>query len=400
MTTKNQLLFSKKQKVDKSTSMGDGDNTGGMFGMPKNDKQTVKSQQKLLNEDGQQTEKPVNDKDNNKANENKIEKIPNTYLQNLPTKDNIIKLQKENIDYQKELEELKKKVNDEREEFINDIKNHDKIYNTKNNEVKKLSSEFDKTIEKLKKYENDLVIKTKIKDKSKTKTEDDIQNDILFIETQIKICEVKAKLIKQEYDDFEKYYEEEVKKEENLKLKLKNKNNKISQLEEKLKDMREILKEHNKCEENYKKNLETYQFINKSYKNELNIAKQLALLELSEKNNQLIDLAKDEDKKDDGGDNENKIKKDENNILPKIQNIKYPEKGMAVLEAKIIKKNKIGIKNNNNIKPISIYKKISDEFNDNEMYKKEANKCIRINQSNKNIKTESNYLLKMLILLI
>ena len=44
MTTKNQLLFSKKQKVDKSTSMGDGDNAGGMFGIPKNNKQGVNSQ--------------------------------------------------------------------------------------------------------------------------------------------------------------------------------------------------------------------------------------------------------------------------------------------------------------------------------------------------------------------
>ena len=36
MTTKNQLLFSKKQKVDKSTSMGDENKAAGMFGIPKN----------------------------------------------------------------------------------------------------------------------------------------------------------------------------------------------------------------------------------------------------------------------------------------------------------------------------------------------------------------------------
>ena len=391
MTTKNQLLFSKKQKVDKSTSMGDEDNVGGMFGIPKNNKQGVNSQKKLVNEEGQQTENLVKHKDNIKGNQNKIEKLPNTYIENIPTKDNVIKLQKENIDYQKQLEELQKQIVKERDAFIKDIEKHDKIYKTKNTEVKKISNEFNEKIEKLKKYENDLVLKNKIKNKSKATTEEDIQKEILFIETQIKIHEVKAKLSKEEYEEFEKYYEVEVKKEDNLKIKLKNKKNKLSKLEEEIKDMREVLKEHNKCEENYKQNLEIYQFINKSYKNELNIAKQLTLLEISEKNNQLIDEVKD--KQDNEKDNIDKANEDEKNILPKIQNLNFPKKGMAELEAKIIKKNKIGIKNSNsNIKPINIYKKISNEFNDNERYKKEANKCIRINLSNKNIKTEGNYL--------
>ena len=148
MTSKNQLLFSKKQKVDKSTSMGDGDNEGGIFGIPKNNKQGVNSQKKIVNEEAQQTEK----QDKIKDNENKIEKLSNTYIQNISTQDNVIKLQNENINYQKQLEELQKQMVKERDAFIKDIENRDKLYKTKNTEVKKLSNEFNEKIEKLKKY--------------------------------------------------------------------------------------------------------------------------------------------------------------------------------------------------------------------------------------------------------
>ena len=147
MTTRNQLLFSKKQKVDKSTGMGDGNDTGGgIFGINKNNKQELTSQQKLGIEESQQTEK----QDKNKNNENKIEKTSNTYIENISTKDNIIKLQKENIDYQKQLENLKEQIGKERDEFIKDIEKHDKLYKVKNTEVKKLSSDFNEKIEKLK----------------------------------------------------------------------------------------------------------------------------------------------------------------------------------------------------------------------------------------------------------
>ena len=58
---------------------------------------------------------------------------------------------------------------------------------------------------------------------------------------------------------------------------------------------------------------------------------------------------------------------------------------------KSLKKNKIGINKSptNNI-AIGLYKKLNEEYNDNERYIKEANKNIRIENMRKNLKTEEN----------
>ena len=77
-------------------------------------------------------------------------------------------------------------------------------------------------------------------------------------------------------------------------------------------------------------------------------------------------------------------------VLPKIKNLKFNALSpSATLEKKIIKINKIGVNNSstNNV-AIGLYKKLSEEYIDNERYIKEANRNIRITNMRKNIKNE------------
>ena len=384
MSTKKQLLFSKnkkKEKTDKSTSMGEVENAKGMLGVPQNNnKQELNSEQKNTNEKSQQTEKE------NKDNEKKIERTSDTYLKNTTTKD----LKKQNDELIKTLESLKKKIEKERKDFIEEINLHDKKYKQKNAEIKKLSNEYNKKIETLKNYEKSLVLKKKVKTKTNIKTEEEIKKEILLIETQIEIYQVRANMSKKDFSDYMERYEFEENKEKILKEKLDELNKEISSLEETVNELKKIALEHDKCQDKNEKMIKKIKMLREDYKIELEISKQFALAKLKEQNE--ID-DEDYNEKEDEKDNINKAIEEQSNILPKIQNIQFNPDSSSLLEMKIIKKNKIGIKNSNS-NAIYLFKNLSKEFNDSKRFQKEANKNIRINQSNINIKTEQNCLFK------
>lgn len=389
MTTKNQLLFSKKQKVDKSTSMGDSENAKGMFGVPQNNKQELNSQKKDIPEEGKQTEKQQQDK--SKDNEKKIERASNEYLKNTTTKESVEEIEKKNTDYEKEIKELENKIIKERNDFIKDIKDKKKEFNDKKVEIKNLSNEFNQKIAKLKDYEQKLVIKTKFNVKTKTKTEEDIKNEIRILDAQIKNYK-EREMTEKDYLKLKEKTDSELNKEKDLQTKLDKLNSKISKLNEKLNGLRKIAKEHTSCEEENQKKLEELRNVNKAYQYEMKIAKNLTLLEIAKtKTDNDFDEDEVKDKEGNEPDNKEKAQEEQNNILPKIHTLKFPTKGLPVIEAKINKKNKLGTKNDNSKgNAINLYQKLSNEFIDNERYKKEANKYIRINQSNANVKTEAN----------
>ena len=375
-------LFAKRDMADKSTSMGEeNENAKGIFGIKKNNKKELNKKNKKNNSE-EIKEKPSND------NEKKIERISNTYIQNTQTEISLEGMKKETNDLENKIKELKESLEKERKEFIEDIKFHDNEFDKKNLEAKKLSNNFNKKIEILKDYEKKLQIKTKIKDKTKSKSEDEIKKEIKIIEAQIKIYENRANIYKENYNTSLKKSEIKENEENDLEGKLKDLNDQIKNLKIIVKDLRETKREHSSCSENIQKMIEDYKVINKIFQSEIKRAKQLALNEISEK-----DENNDEKEKEEK-DSEEKAIKDEKNILPKIQNLNFASDAEASLEAKIIRKNKIGLKKNNQNNAINLYNKLSKNYNDNERYIKEANKNIRINNSKTNIKTEQNCLFK------
>ena len=375
-------LFSKMDKVDKATSMGEeGESVKGIFGIKKNNKEVNSKKKKKTTKKGI-NEKPSND------NETKIERASNEYLRNTPKTIDLAEMQKETNDLQMKIKELEESLDKERKEFIEDIKFHDNEYDVKNTEVKKLSNKFNKKLEILKNYEKSLKLKTKMNEKSKSKSEEDIKKEIKIIEARIKVYENRANIGKEDYISSLKRAEIKENQENNLEGKLKDLNEEIKALNNIVKDLRITKREHLSCSEDIKKLVEDYKAINKIFQCEIKRAKQLALTEIKENDENNDEKGKDEK------DNEEKALKDEKSILPKIQTLNFSGDLETSLEVKIIRKNKIGQPKNNQNNAINLYKKLSKEYNDNERYIKEANKNIHINNNKMNNKTEENYLFK------
>ena len=267
------------------------------------------------------------------------------------------------------------------------------------------------------------MVKTKDNPKSKVKSEEEIKNEIKLIEKQIKKYEERANIYKQDYEKSKITTEKEEKKEQELEGILSKLNEEIEPLEREVNKLKNILLIHQNCKANSDKLIEEYNSLNKSYQYEIKRAKNLALLEIKEgldydeeqkkddkennnkgknrlkniqekrkkeknNNNKMKDNKNQEDEKD----TKENAKKDMDNFLPKIKNLKFNDLSpSAQLEKKIIKKNKIGINNSPSNKiAIGLFKKLNEEYNDNERYIKEANKNIRIENMRKNLKTEEN----------
>lgn len=373
MNKRKNLLFSKREKIDKSTSMGEEtENEQGMLGIPKDRK------------------KEANIINKAKDKEKKIERASNEFVKNATP--NLANLINENDNLKQQLESLEKEIEKERKECIEDIKKKDKEYNQKNSEIKMLSNEFMEKLEILKNYEKNLEIKTKNNSINKMKSDEKTEKEIKLIEEQIKIYEVRVNIYKKNYNLSLKNAEIEKKKEDNLEKRLKKLNKQISSLEEEVHSMRKILRDHQKCPYSKEKLLEKFRSTNKAFQYEIRLAKQLALLEISEENKEDINKENKEEN-DKEKDDEEKAFNDIKNVLPKIQNLKFQSSPEVKLESKIIKINKIGMRNSqSNTNTIDLYNKINSDFNDNERYIKEANKSIHINNIKTNIRTEGNYL--------
>ena len=387
----------------------------GLLGNPQNNQQDSTTKKKKKKTNKQNAE---NDTDN----ENQIERASNGYLKSTST-NKLANLKNENIKLNSDLETLASDMEKERENFIKELGQKEKEFAEKNSEMKKISIKYLKNLETLKKYEKNLVVKTKDNPKSKVKSEEEIKNEIKLIEKQIKKYEERANIYKQDYEKSKMTSEKEEKKEQELEGVLSKLNEEIEPLEREVNKLKNILLIHQNCKANSDKLIEEYTSLNKSYQYEIKRAKNLALLEIKEgldydeeqkkddkennnkgknrlkniqekrkkeKNNN--NKMKDNKNKEDENDTKENAKKDMDNFLPKIKNLKFSDLSpSAQLEKKIIKKNKIGINKSptNNI-AIGLYKKLNEEYNDNERYIKEANKNIRIESMRKNLKTEEN----------
>ena len=382
----NNLLFSKRNKADKGTSMGEeNNNIKGVFGIPQSPSKASNSKNKNKKEEVE------TNKNKNKNNEKKIQKVADDYLKNTTSNNRLAILQKETNKLKEKIKSLEEKISKERNDLIKEINQIDEETKKNNTTIKKLSTQFNKQIEVLKKYEENLIIKTKKRSRDKTKSNEEIEKDIKLIEAQIKVFEKRANLYEEDYNLSVKRAEKKENTENELQETLNELNEEISSLKEVIQIMKETDVEHKHCKYNNKKLLEKFKAMNKAYEYELKMAKLLALSEITdekeEKNGEDNEIEEEED-------NETKAVNDEKNILPRIQNLKFSPGTDAALESKIIRKNQIGITHNKS-NSINLYKKLSSEFNNNnDRYILEANKNIRINQSNGSIRTEGNFLFK------
>ena len=385
-----QKLFSKRERTDKSTSMGVDSNDNSNPIIPQNDTNNSTIKKKKKNEQNEQNENKFKGKDQT------IERIPETIAINQANLEN---LQKKTLTLEEKIKELEDNISKERTEIIEEIKILDNDHKQKIVEIKQLSNEYNKKIEVLKDFEKRMTVKSKDKRKSKPKTENEIKKDINLVQTQINNYEKKANIAKENYDLSVKVAEQKMNKENDLKTELSELNDEIASLKESVNDLKSIDVEHQHCKYNNKKLIEEYKLINDSFQYEIRRAKQLALEEIAEKN-------KDEIKPNDIIDDPDNIEKaldEEKHFLPKIHNLKFTEDPDVKLEAKIIKRNMkdYELRNSKSL-AVQFFKKLNDEYNGNERYIIEANNNIRkpymnrsnVNQSCGTIQTEGNYLFK------
>ena len=357
------LLFSKNEKVDKSTSMGlENEKAGDKLGVPKsNEKESNQEKEKM-------TKKNESKQNQNKDNEKKKEKPSNIKADNVGSNISLKDLENKTKNLIKDLEEKKKKLKVQEEEYFNNVNLLNEQLKEKNAQIKKLSNDFNKMIERLKDHEKKLVIKDKIK-KEKGKTDEEIEKEKKLIIEQIKIYKNRATESKKKYDLYLKTFAKKENKENDMQTTLTSLNDEISSLNENIHELKLIEREHQHCEMNNKKLME--QFI--LYQSKIKKA------EKSSKSN-IPDLIDERNNKDDddgnGNDNIEKAIEEEKNFLPKIKNLQLSVDTGSSLEAKIIKRNKIGKtkSGSNAINAINLYNKIDKECKDNERYKKEKEK--------------------------
>ena len=393
---KTQKLFSKRDKSNKYTTMGvDLEDEKGILGVPQNNK-TINSKTKEELEEDEENKKYENEF---KSQKNVIEKVSNTTLKN---SNNLEELQKKTLNLQEKLQKLKQELIKERNEFVKDINKNDTDLNQKTLKLKKLSNKYNKNIESLKTIEQSLTEKENKYKKKKGKTVEQIKKEISTIDSQIKIYQDRASLEKENYNLSVKRAEKKENLENDLKEELIGLNEEISELKNTINDLRKIDIVHKHCKYNNKKLIEEFKSINDAYQFELKRAKQLALSEIYEENNEDNKNNEMGEEEEDEDDNAEKAIEDEKNFLPKIQSIQFTEDPENKLETKIIRRNKIGLRNNksDNVNAINLFKRASNEFYNNNRYIIEANKNIRLNNKNRinnssiNMKTDGNCLFR------
>ena len=370
-----QLLFSKREKAEKSTTMGQEDeNLGNNLGLPNNNSQLSENKN---NSNAQEQNAQQN-------NENKkIEKVSNEVFNNENKK------KKSKKDLKKELEELKKELENERKESISKVNELNEKDIQTNKELKELTNKYNGLIDVLKTYEQSLVVRTRNISKKK-ETEEDIKKHIKALEAQIKSYEERSNIVEEDFNKFKKYVKIEKNKENDLNTELTDLNSQISDKNQEIKNLKITSNTHLYCASENKKLLDKFSALNTTYQYELKRAKQLALIELG-KGEADQQIEEEYDQLDDKA----KAEEDQKNFLPKIKVLKYKGEKMQKLEMKIIKRNKIGINKSNEIgNCLKYYRKLNTEMNDEDAYKrnqKKYNSLIRQNNIDE-IHSEGNYL--------
>ena len=318
-----QLLFSKRDKAEKSTTMGeDGENQGGNLGIPNNNSQ----------QDSNADKTPKGQNKNYNNGETQIENISNEVLY-----DPKQKKQKKSLD--EELIELQKQLEEERVNSINEANRLNEEDNKKNTELKKLTTIYNNLIQTLKTYDQSLVIRTRKISKYKQKSEEEIKKDIKITETQIKNYEKRANYNKENYQLFKQQVEKEKNKENDLKSVLNNLKEDISSSNEEIKYLKLTSNNHLFCNNENRKLKERLANLNTAYQYEIKRAKQLELMDIETKGEDDQEIKEEYDKIDDKA----KAEEDEKNLLPRINVLKFRGENMQKLEMKILKINKIGV---------------------------------------------------------
>ena len=411
---KSKKLFSKREKEDKSTSMGkESEVKNGGTVVSKNPSQKPETE----NKEGNGKKEKVNGKNEkgNKTNENVVQKVDDTTLVN-PV--NLKDLQTETRKLQNTIKKLEESISKERNEIINETQEKDYIQTEQNQEIKKITKEYKKNLELLKSYDKILSEKEiKLKKNKKDKNEEELKKEISLVESQVKKFEDRAGQAKENYNKYIRKYETKENQESKLQENLNYLNDELSELNNVVNDLKKMELDHKRCKINIRRLKEEYELAESKLKK----AQKYALSK-----NDVIDEDKNNDENmEEGDDSEEKAESDEKNLLPKIQNIKFnvnPDNS-AALEWKIIKKNKLGLRTNRS-SIINVYSKLNTEFDiqerdENEKKKKEKYKeiyeiqmknkknknknkdkksldnAVKIrNKSYSNIKTEGNYLFK------
>jgi len=354
---RNQLLFTKPDNPDKSTSMGE---------------DTKNSNEIFLT---------------NKTNNNKEEEQTFSYevKSNSNQENEIINI----IDLRKELEDLKQKLKEERIVTIIKIDELNSKDIEKGKEMKSSFNKLVKLIQKLKNYDKNLVIKTKFLTKIKTLNNvEEIKNNIKLKEAQIKLYEKKSNYMRALFEKSEKNFENEKNKEEKLKNILSKLKSELSLIESQIQKLQVIYDSHLKCQKEKKLLTDKYNILETDYKYELKKAEQLAKIQLKEKDEEDAVIEEEYDQLDEKA----KAEKDENSILPKLKILKFKGENIVKLEKKIMKINKIGQykkEPQENVK--KLYQKIDKIYNDKNRYITKANSFIRKNKKI-DIDYEDNYL--------
>ena len=369
-----QLLFSKRDKAEKSTTMGeDGENQGGNLGIPNNNSQ----------QDSNADKTPKGQNKNYNNGETQIENISNEVLY-----DPKQKKQKKSLD--EELIELQKQLEEERVNSINEANRLNEEDNKKNAELKKLTTIYNNLIQTLKTYDQSLVIRTRKISKYKQKSEEEIKKDIKITETQIKNYEKRANYNKENYQLFKQQVEKEKNKENDLKSVLNNLKEDISSSNEEIKYLKLTSNNHLFCNNENRKLKERLANLNTAYQYEIKRAKQLELMDIETKGEDDQEIKEEYDKIDDKA----KAEEDEKNLLPRINVLKFRGENMQKLEMKILKINKIGVNKSEIIgNAINCYKKLNTEYNDNDRYKEKEKKNRNVRKIKYNeTKIPENYL--------
>ena len=337
----------------------------------------------LLTENVENQEKSVSiledNKDNKDNNNNNEEQTISLDIKNFEEEEKKVNI----IDLNNELEELKKKLKEERIESL-----------TKINELNLKEIEINKKIKNIYKHTINLIQKLKLQNKNVTidpkfltrnknkKTEEEIKNDIKVKEAQIKLYITKANYVKNSFEKNAKNFEEDIKKEktlEDLVLKFKSE---IELKESQIRNLKKIYIIHLNCPKEKKSLIDKYNFIESDYRYELKRAEQLSKIKMKEKDEEDDIIEEEYDKLDDRG----KMERDERILLPRLKGLlKFRGEKIQKLEEKIIKLNKIGqFKNEVKGNVTSLYKKIENIYKNNKY--NNNNRYFRNSNTNNNIR--------------
>jgi len=316
-------------------------------------------------EESENSDLIIENKENNKGKENEMLLIDFNSEEQIVSINNLTE----------ELEKLKQQLIEERNESITKINLLNQKDREKKQEMKSLFNSMIVNINKLKKYDKNLLLSSRLLSKYKNnKNEEEIKKDIKLKEAQIKFY---SKLNLNEGENYKKL-------EQNLEIE-KNKENKLNEIllklkldinniKEEIKKLKIIAKIHDACKNNNILLLEKYHIIETDYEYELKRSKQLAKININEKEEEDAIIEEEYDRLDE----EEKAKKDAKSLFPKIKKIRFRGENMQRLEEKIIKINRIGKTKINNIENVTkLYKKLDNIYKDKTHYIKKANSYIR-----------------------